>query len=84
MPLPPAPTKRADQLSAKAYEAVAKGPKRATRKDDDSPPKPVTRPAPALLQPVEARSTKAKPELVPGVFAYIKALADGVRGVRKA
>ncbi len=27
---------------------------------------------------------KAKPELVPGVFAYIKALADGVRGVRKA
>lgn len=27
---------------------------------------------------------KAKPDLVPGVFAYIKALADGVRGVRKA
>ncbi len=27
---------------------------------------------------------KAKPELVPGVFAYIRALADGVRGVRKA
>jgi tryptophan synthase alpha chain len=26
---------------------------------------------------------KAKPDLVPGVFAYIKALADGVRGVRK-
>jgi tryptophan synthase alpha chain len=26
----------------------------------------------------------AKPDLVPGVFAYIKALADGVRGVRKA
>jgi tryptophan synthase alpha chain len=25
----------------------------------------------------------AKPDLVPGVFAYIKALADGVRGVRK-
>ncbi len=27
---------------------------------------------------------KAKPDLVPGVFAYIKALADGVRSVRKA
>ncbi len=27
---------------------------------------------------------KPKPDLVPGVFAYIKALADGVRGVRKA
>ena len=27
---------------------------------------------------------KAKPDLVPGVFAYIRALADGVRGVRKA
>lgn len=26
----------------------------------------------------------AKPHLVPGVFAYVKALADGVRGVRKA
>jgi tryptophan synthase alpha chain len=26
---------------------------------------------------------KATPELVPGVFAYIKTLADGVRGVRK-
>jgi len=26
----------------------------------------------------------AKPDLVPGVFAYVKALADGVRGVRKA
>jgi len=26
----------------------------------------------------------AKPDLVPGVFAYIRALADGVRGVRKA
>src|SRR5882757_5833470 len=25
----------------------------------------------------------AKPDLVPGVFAYIRALADGVRGVRK-
>mgnify|MGYP003847217333 CR=1 FL=1 len=27
---------------------------------------------------------KAKPDLVPGVFAYIRALADGVRAVRKA
>ena len=27
---------------------------------------------------------KAKPDLVPGVFAYIRALAEGVRGVRKA
>jgi len=27
---------------------------------------------------------KAKPDLVPGVFAYIKTLADGVRSVRKA
>jgi len=27
---------------------------------------------------------KAKPDLVPGVFAYIKALAEGVRGVRKS
>ena len=27
---------------------------------------------------------KPKPDLVPGVFAYIKALAEGVRGVRKA
>ena len=26
---------------------------------------------------------KPKPDLVPGVFAYIRALADGVRGVRK-
>src|SRR6185503_7632985 len=26
---------------------------------------------------------KATPDLVPGVFAYIKTLADGVRGVRK-
>ncbi len=26
---------------------------------------------------------KPKPDLVPGVFAYVKALADGVRGVRK-
>ena len=25
-----------------------------------------------------------KPDLVPGVFAYIRALAEGVRGVRKA
>jgi hypothetical protein len=24
-----------------------------------------------------------KPGVVPGVFAYIKALADGLRGVRK-
>ena len=28
-------------------------------------------------------SGKPKPDLVPGVFAYIRALADGVRGVRK-
>ncbi len=27
---------------------------------------------------------KAKPDLVPGVMAFIKSLADGVRGVRKA
>ena len=27
---------------------------------------------------------KAKAELVPGVFAYVRSLADGVRGVRKA
>ena len=27
---------------------------------------------------------KPKPDLVPGVFAYVKALADGIRGVRKA
>jgi len=27
---------------------------------------------------------RPKPDLVPGVFAYIKALAEGVRGVRKA
>ena len=27
---------------------------------------------------------KPKPDLVPGVFAFVKALADGVRGVRKA
>jgi tryptophan synthase alpha chain len=27
---------------------------------------------------------KATPALVPGVFAYVKSLADGVRGVRKA
>jgi tryptophan synthase alpha chain len=27
---------------------------------------------------------KAKPDLVPGVFAYIKTLADGVRSVRKS
>jgi tryptophan synthase alpha chain len=27
---------------------------------------------------------KPKPDLVPGVFAYIEALAEGVRGVRKA
>ncbi|UYN94452.1 MAG: tryptophan synthase subunit alpha [Enhydrobacter sp.] len=27
---------------------------------------------------------RAKPDLVPGVLAYVKALADGVRGVRKA
>jgi tryptophan synthase alpha chain len=27
---------------------------------------------------------KAKPDLVPGVFAFIKSLAEGVRGVRKA
>ena len=27
---------------------------------------------------------KPKPDLVPGVLAFIKALADGVRGVRKA
>jgi tryptophan synthase alpha chain len=27
---------------------------------------------------------QAKPDLVPGVLAYVKALADGVRGVRKA
>jgi tryptophan synthase alpha chain len=26
---------------------------------------------------------KPKPDLLPGVFAYVKALADGVRGVRK-
>jgi tryptophan synthase alpha chain len=26
---------------------------------------------------------RPKPDLVPGVFAYVKALADGVRGVRK-
>lgn len=26
---------------------------------------------------------KPKPDLVPGVFAYVKALADGIRGVRK-
>ncbi|HEY6983275.1 tryptophan synthase subunit alpha [Reyranella sp.] len=26
---------------------------------------------------------KPKPDLLPGVFAYIKALADGVRGIRK-
>ena len=27
---------------------------------------------------------KARPDLVPGVFAYVRTLADGVRGVRKA
>ncbi|MBN9490990.1 MAG: tryptophan synthase subunit alpha [Alphaproteobacteria bacterium] len=27
---------------------------------------------------------KPKPDLVPGVFAYVRALADGIRGVRKA
>jgi tryptophan synthase alpha chain len=27
---------------------------------------------------------KARPDLVPGVFAYIESLADGVRGVKKA
>ena len=27
---------------------------------------------------------RAKPDLVPGVMAFIKSLADGVRGVRKA
>ncbi len=27
---------------------------------------------------------EAKPDLVPGVLAYVKALADGIRGVRKA
>jgi tryptophan synthase alpha chain len=27
---------------------------------------------------------KARPDLVPGVMAFIKSLADGVRGVRKA
>ena len=74
MPLPPAPTKRADQLSAKAYEAAARTPKRATRKDETPPPsaphRPPAAPATAALlaapvtAPAEARGAKSKPDLV--------------------
>ncbi|MFO1080169.1 MAG: tryptophan synthase subunit alpha [Reyranellaceae bacterium] len=41
----------------------------------------------AIVDRVKAGLDEAgrpKPDLVPGVFAYIKALAEGVRGVRKA
>jgi tryptophan synthase alpha chain len=40
----------------------------------------------AIVDRVKAgldESGKPRPDLVPGVFAFIKALADGVRGVRK-
>lgn len=63
MPLPPAPTKRADQLSAKAFDAVARTPKRTTTRKDENPPPPAIHAVPAPA-PAEARGAKSKPELV--------------------
>ena len=79
MPLPPAPTKRADRLPAKTFETIARPASRPQRKVESVEVAPIQ----GVVVPLSKPVAKEIPKFVPQVAALVSAVKTEKSGTTK-